>query len=120
MEASLISASPLKQHTAQVRCPRMLFELFAAVSFGILEGHSRRCTHSPVEHTQNGCLHYKPIADRLANHLLQDSLQRIQQHVSLAVWKGKTLQRWVCNYLSCFPRHSQKEALHFASFLDLL
>ena len=48
MEASLISASPLKQHTAQVRCPCMLFELFAAVSFGILEGHSRRCTRSPV------------------------------------------------------------------------
>ena len=46
--SSLIFASPLKQHTAQVRSPRMLFELFAAVSFGILEGNRRRRTRSPV------------------------------------------------------------------------
>ena len=49
MEASLISASPLKQHTAQVRSPRMLFELFAAVSFGILEGDGRRHTLAHLE-----------------------------------------------------------------------
>ena len=46
--SSLIFASPLKQHTAQVRSPRMLFELFAAVSFGILEGDRIRRTRSPV------------------------------------------------------------------------
>ena len=42
------ATSPLKQHTAQVRSPRMLFELFAGISFGILEGGRRRRTRSPV------------------------------------------------------------------------
>ena len=51
-KASLISASPLKQHTAQVRSPRMLFELIAAVSFGILEGDRIRRTRSPVLKSQ--------------------------------------------------------------------
>ena len=48
MEASLISTSRLKQHTAQVRSPRILFELFGAISCGILGGDRRRHAGSPV------------------------------------------------------------------------
>ena len=48
ISCSLISTSPLKQHTALVRSRCMFFGLFAAVSFGIWEGSGRRSTRSPV------------------------------------------------------------------------
>ena len=48
-EASSISASPLKEHTAQVLSQHMLFELFANVSFDNLEGDSYRRRRNLVQ-----------------------------------------------------------------------
>ena len=46
---NLCKCSALKQGTAQVRSLRMLFELFTAVSFSILEGDGRRHTLAHLE-----------------------------------------------------------------------